>query len=50
MIFTTLTRMLTEWRRYRQTATALEALDTRGLDDLGIGRWRIPDIARRSAR
>ena len=33
------------WQSIRETIAALECLPTTELDDLGFGRWRIPDIA-----
>ena len=36
------------WRRYRTTVSALEKLETRELDDLGIARGNIDRIARQS--
>lgn len=37
------------WRAYRRTCRELSALDTRTLDDMGIARWQIPEVARRGA-
>ena len=37
------------WRRYRQTYNELMRLTTRELDDLGINRVDIPQIARDNA-
>ena len=34
------------WQTRRVTVRALQALDTRELDDLQIGRWQIGRIAR----
>ena len=36
------------WRSYRRTVCELDALDRRELDDLGIGRWQIRSLARRT--
>ena len=40
----------TAYRNYRRTLQALSALDDRELDDLGIFRGRIEEIARGAAR
>ena len=37
------------WKSIRETVAALEALPTRELDDIGIARWEIRDLARRHA-
>jgi uncharacterized protein YjiS (DUF1127 family) len=37
------------WRKYRQTYNELMRLTTRELDDLGINRVDIPQIARTNA-
>ena len=37
------------WRSYRRTVSALSALSTRELDDLGIAPYQIREIARRNA-
>ncbi len=37
------------WRRYRASLRELYSLTDRELDDLGICRWEIDDVARRSA-
>ncbi len=37
------------WRQYRQTVNELSRLSNRELDDLGISRYDIDNIARRSA-
>ncbi len=37
------------WKSIRETIVALEGLSNRELDDLGISRWRIHDIAKRNA-
>jgi uncharacterized protein YjiS (DUF1127 family) len=34
------------WQERQVTVRALQALDTRELDDLQIGRWQIGQIAR----
>ncbi|MEO0543952.1 MAG: DUF1127 domain-containing protein [Pseudomonadota bacterium] len=45
-----LTRSLRQWRKVRQTENELYRLSTRELDDLGISRADIPQIARRAQR
>ncbi len=45
-----LERRLEEERRYRQTVRELMSLDDRELDDIGISRGRIREIARDLAR
>ncbi|MFM2443327.1 MAG: hypothetical protein RJB09_513 [Pseudomonadota bacterium] len=37
------------WRRYRASLRELYCLTDRELADLGIERWEIDDVARRSA-
>jgi uncharacterized protein YjiS (DUF1127 family) len=37
------------WKSIHETIAALESLPTGELDDLGIARWQIPDLARRHA-
>ncbi len=37
------------WKSIRETIAALERLPTGELDDLGIVRWRIPELAQRHA-
>lgn len=37
------------WQAIRETIAALERLPTGELDDLGIARWRIPELAKRHA-
>ena len=48
MKFPELTAGYRRWKSIRETITALEGLPTTELDDLGIGRWRIADIAQSS--
>jgi uncharacterized protein YjiS (DUF1127 family) len=36
------------WRMERQTFDALSSLSDRELDDLGIKRWQLRDVARRA--
>jgi len=43
-------RSYNNWRRYRTTLNELNSLSTRELGDLGISRYDIPAIARKSAR
>ena len=38
------------WRRYRRAVNELSALSNRELDDLGISRGEIPNVARRGRR
>ncbi len=40
---------LRRWWSIRKTIRELNRLDEHELNDLGIGRWRIAQIARRSA-
>ena len=40
---------LNAWRRYRTSLRELYSLNDRELADLGIARWEIDEIARRSA-
>ena len=37
------------WKSIHETIAALECLPTGELDDLGIARWRIPELAKRHA-
>jgi len=37
------------WKSIHETVKALERLSTDELDDLGIARWQILEIARRNA-
>jgi len=41
-------RSYNNWRRYRTTLNELNSLSTRELSDLGISRYDIPAIARKS--
>lgn len=50
MNFNTVQRTYTQWRDYVRTVSALQALDTRELDDLGIARWQIRQIAWKASR
>ena len=43
-------RSFTEWRKARRTYNELSRLTTRELDDLGISRADIAEVARRSVR
>lgn len=47
-MLTSLKTRLHTWLAYRRTCRELSALDARELDDMGIARWQIPEIARRS--
>ncbi len=44
-----LMKNIREWRRVRATRDALSRLSDRELNDLGIGRGEIDNIARRAA-
>ena len=46
MSFHELTTRYRRWKSIRKTICELTRLDDRELDDLGIGRWRIAEIAR----
>ena len=35
-----------EWRTYRRTLNHLQSLSNRELNDMGIARWRVKDVAR----
>ena len=35
-----------DWRRYRRTVHQLRSMPTRELNDMGIARWRVEDVAR----
>ena len=37
---------LRDWRRYRRTVNELRSMPTRNLNDMGIARWRVDDVAR----
>ncbi len=37
------------WRRYRSSLRELYSLTDRELADLGIARWEVDEVARRSA-
>jgi uncharacterized protein YjiS (DUF1127 family) len=45
----TISAKLNAWRRYRASLRELYSLTDRELGDLGISRWEIDDVARRSA-
>ena len=49
MMFHEITAGGRRWKSLRETIAALEIQPTAELDDLGIGRWRIRDLAERSA-
>ena len=48
MLFNVIREGLRRWRDIQATIRELNRLDDRELNDLGIGRWRIPEIAQRS--
>ena len=48
MLFHEITTEYRRWKSIRETIAALEGLPTAELDDLGIARWRIHDLAARS--
>ena len=48
-LFGRLVTWLREQRRYRRTVNELSALSDRELDDIGLRRADIEDVARRSA-
>ena len=39
-------RNFQDWRRYRRTMNQLRGMSTRNLNDMGIARWRVEDVAR----
>jgi uncharacterized protein YjiS (DUF1127 family) len=47
MFLTLLLSKIRAWLVYRETVRELEQLSDRDLSDLGIGRWRIKETARR---
>lgn len=49
-MFESLKARIHDWMEYRRTFDALSSLDRAELDDLGIAKWQIPEIARRAAR
>jgi uncharacterized protein YjiS (DUF1127 family) len=49
-LISALAARITAYRNYRTTLKALSALDDRELNDLGIFRGRIEEIARGAAR
>ncbi|MFO1073792.1 MAG: DUF1127 domain-containing protein [Geminicoccaceae bacterium] len=49
-LFGRLVGWVREHHRYRRTLNELAALSTRELDDIGLRRQEIEDVARRSAR
>ncbi len=49
MLFHELIARYHRWRSIHETIAALECLPTAELDDLGIARRRIPDLARQNA-
>ncbi len=49
MLFRDLIVRYRRWKSIHQTIAALECLPTQELDELGIGRWQIHEIAKRHA-
>jgi uncharacterized protein YjiS (DUF1127 family) len=49
-MFETLKVRYTTWKRYNRTLAELKALGDRELEDLGILRANIKDVARQAAR
>lgn len=49
-LFGRLVDLVREHRRYRRTLNELAGLSSRELDDIGLRRSDIEDVARRSAR
>ncbi len=49
MLFHELIVRYRRWKSIRETIAALDGLPTAELDDLGIARWRIPELAQRHA-
>jgi uncharacterized protein YjiS (DUF1127 family) len=47
MSITNILVRLRRWREFHDTIRELNQLDDTELNDLGIGRWRIAEIARR---
>jgi uncharacterized protein YjiS (DUF1127 family) len=49
-MFETLKSRINAWKRYSRTVSELEALSTRELADLGLGRSDIYRVAREASR
>jgi uncharacterized protein YjiS (DUF1127 family) len=49
MSIKSLTHRLSAWRRYRAAVRELSLLSDRELNDLGLNRFEIESVARRSA-
>ncbi len=49
MLFNELIARYRRWKSVHETIVALEGLSTRELDDLGIARRQIHDVAKRHA-
>ncbi|SDU07341.1 DUF1127 domain-containing protein [Stappia sp. ES.058] len=49
-MFDSLARTYRNWRTYQNTVSELSRLTTRELDDLGIARADISQVARRASR
>ena len=47
MIISTLISRLKAYLRYRRSVEALSRLTDRELDDIGVARWRIDEVARK---
>lgn len=48
MLLKTLRQDIRSWWRVQMRIRELNQLDDAELNDLGIGRWRIPEIARQA--
>ncbi len=48
MVMKSVRGAIRRWWQIQMTIRELDRLDDAELNDLGIGRWRIPEIARRS--
>jgi uncharacterized protein YjiS (DUF1127 family) len=49
MLFNELIAKYRRWKSIHKTVAALEGLSTHELNDLGIGRWQIHELAKRHA-
>ncbi len=49
MLFHEIITRYRRWKSINETIRELSRLDDHELNDIGIGRWRIADIARRGA-
>ncbi|MFH1803370.1 MAG: DUF1127 domain-containing protein [Pseudomonadota bacterium] len=50
MLLSSMIVAVRRWAYARSVANELYNLDTRDLDDVGISRWQIKDVARKAAR